>query len=107
MNNRTTSQNNNIDPNIAKIDNQLNRLVSNYYTAECECNAPKFAFWVSSEKRRKCQEAKMNTFISFTEVLATVIEVNQQKSNPELIQQTMQQTMQQVDEAKKSWWSNM
>jgi len=99
MNNRTTSQND-VDPNIAKIDNQLNRLVSNYFTAECECNAPKFAFWVSSEKRRKCQEAKMNTFISFTEVLTTVVEVNQQKSNPEF----MRQTMQQVDEAKKNWW---
>ena len=96
-NNNQNNNQNNSDQNFAKLNQHLNEFVGNYYTADCECNAPKMAFWLSSEKRRKCQEAKMNTFLSFTQLCSTVTEVTQSQPIPETITQI-------VTKPQKSFW---
>jgi len=39
---------------------EISHLAELYYTAECECKAPNFVFWLSESKRNKCIEAKTN-----------------------------------------------
>ena len=75
------------DLDFVKLNQHMNEFVGNYFTADCECNAPKIAFWLSSEKRRKCQEAKMKTFLSFTQLCTTVAEVTQSQPIPEAMTQ--------------------
>lgn len=58
----------------------VQHLVELYQTAECECRAPNFVFWLSENKRNKCVKAKTEFAVALVECGLNTIEDAQKQT---------------------------